>query len=349
MDKLKIGNRLLGDGEACFLVAEAGINHGGNIGVAHRLIDAAADSGADAVKFQNYHTEDFITDRSLKYAYSWGDSIIEESQYEMFMRCELPGSALTELRSHCDERNVVFFSTPTGVQTLAELVDSGARLLKNGSDFIGHLPLIRSMAETGLPTVLSTGMATIDEIGDAVDAFRDAGGIELVLLHCTSAYPTAPEDVHLRKIESLRNTFECLVGFSDHTEGSVAALGAVALGGCMVEKHFTLDQHERGPDHRFSADPEGFLELTRAVRILERELGQGQLGPTDVEMAGRVDYRLSCVAARALPEGHHLTRGDIAFHRPGTGMPPKNLDDLIGKRLIRAVPADHPFRMADLS
>ena len=349
MRKLKIGNRLLGDGEACFLVAEAGINHGGNVEVAHRLIDAASESGADAVKFQNYRTEDFLTDRSLRYAYAWGESIIEESQYEMFLRCELPGAALAELRRHCEERDVVFFSTPTSYETLAELVDSGAPLLKNGSDFIGHLPLIRAMAETGLPTVLSTGMATIEEIADAVGAFREAGGAGLVLLHCTSAYPTAPEDVHLKKIQSLRNTFECLVGFSDHSDGSVAALGAVALGACMVEKHFTLDRHEQGPDHRFSADPDGFLELSRAVRTLEKELGHGNLGPTDAEMAGRADYRLSCVAARALPEGHRLTRADIAFHRPGTGMPPKDVDDLIGKRLMHSVPSNHPFRRADLS
>src|SRR5205823_10440934 len=177
---------------------------------------------------------------------------VTESQFEMFKRCELSSEHLDELRDHCEQRGAVFFSTPTSVNGINELVRLGVPLLKNGSDYLVHLPLIRAMAQTGLPTVVSTGMATRVEIEDAVNAFRQAGGRDLILLHCTSSYPTPSEDVHLRRIPALAAAFDCPVGFSDHSEGNVAGIGAVALGACFLEKHFTIDKNLSGPDHRFS-------------------------------------------------------------------------------------------------
>ena len=256
MKPIAVGKtRKIGTGEPCFLVAEIGINHNGEMALAHREIDTAAASGADAVKFQNYHTESFVSDRSLTYEYVSLGTTVVESQFDMFKRCELRPEALLELRQHCEERGVVFFSTPMDEEGVAELVREGVTLLKNGSDCLGHLPLIRCMARTGLPTVISTGMATHEDIDDAVQAFRDAGGHDLILLHCTSAYPTPVADVNLRKIPALAQAYGCLVGFSDHTDGIVAAVGAVTLGACFIEKHFTLDKNLPGPDHRFSADP----------------------------------------------------------------------------------------------
>jgi N-acetylneuraminate synthase/N,N'-diacetyllegionaminate synthase len=221
-------------------------------------------------------------------------------------------------------------------------------LLKNGSDYLVHLPLVRTMARTGLTTVLSTGMATLAEIDDAVRAFRAAGGTDLILLHCTSSYPTPPEDVNLRRIPALAAAFGCPAGLSDHSAGTAVAAGAVALGACFVEKHFTLDKDLPGPDHRFSADPAELRELVQSVRTVEAALGTPAIGPTPSEDAGRRDFRLSCAAARDLAPGEVLTDEDIAFQRPGTGLPPAAAAWVVGRRVARPVAAGHALEPADL-
>lgn len=347
MTSIRIGGRILGTGYPCFLAAEVGLNHNGDMDLARRSIDAAADAGADAVKFQNYRTEDFISDHSLSYTYTSQGKEVCESQMAMFKRYELSPDSLQMLREHCDRRGVVFFSTPTSDEGVQDVIRAGGTLLKNGSDCLVSLPLIRSMARSGVPTVLSTGMATLAEIDDAVRAFREAGGRDLLLLHCTSSYPTPPEDVHLRKIPALAAAFGCPVGLSDHTEGIVAAVGSVALGACFVEKHFTLDKDLPGPDHRFSADPAEFRQLADAVRTLETCLGQSAIGPTPSEELGRRDFRLSCVAVRDLPPGHRLALDDVAFRRPGGGLPPRSVDWIVGLRLGRAVPLGKVFDPED--
>jgi N,N'-diacetyllegionaminate synthase len=349
MRVVRIGKRLVGESQPCFLAAEVGINHNGDMELAHQSIDAAADTGADAVKFQNYRTEDFLSDRTLTHEYLSQGKTVVESQYDMFKRCELAPAKLRELREHCDRRGVIFFSTPTSETGIQELIEIGVPLLKNGSDYLVNLPLIGGMARTGLPTVISTGMATLDDVSDAVAAFRGAGGKDLILLHCTSSYPTPAEDVHLRKIGTLRATFDCPVGLSDHTDGTVAAIGAVALGACMIEKHFTLDKNLPGPDHRFSADPGEFRALVESVRNMEKSLGSAELKPAASEQLGRSDYRLSCVAARELPAGRRLVASDIAFRRPGFGFPPKELEGLIARELVKAVPSGHVFSPEDFA
>jgi N-acetylneuraminate synthase/N,N'-diacetyllegionaminate synthase len=331
------------------LAAEVGINHNGDMALARQMIDAAAEAGADAVKFQNYRTEDFLSDRSLTYEYLSQGKPVVEPQFDMFKRCELPRGALGELRDHCERRGVIFFSTPTSPAGVEELVRVGAPLLKNGSDYLVHLPLIRAMARSGLPTVLSTGMATLAEIDDAVRAFREAGGRDLIVLHCTSSYPTPPGEVHLRKIPALASALGCPVGLSDHTEGIIAAVGAVALGACFLEKHFTLDRYLPGPDHRFSATPEEFRALVGAVRTLERNLGDSPVGPTPSEAEGRKGFRLSCVAVRDLSAGHRLTDADLAFRRPGTGLPPAAAAWVVGRTLGRAVRAGQVFQPEDFA
>jgi N-acetylneuraminate synthase/N,N'-diacetyllegionaminate synthase len=229
------------------------------------------------------------------------------------------------------------------------LIKLGVPLLKNGSDYLVHLPLIRAMAQTGLPTVLSTGMATRAEIEDAVSTFRAAGGRDLILLHCTSSYPTPSEDVHLRKIPVLAERFHCAVGFSDHSEGNVAAIGAIALGACFLEKHFTLDKSLPGPDHRFSADPDEFRALVKAVRKLEKNLGAAKLEPAASEELGRREFRLSCVAARELPAGHRLQSSDIVLRRPGSGFLPKEAGRLVDCILSRPIRAGHIFSVEDFA
>jgi N-acetylneuraminate synthase/N,N'-diacetyllegionaminate synthase len=349
MRSIEVGFRRIGPDAPCFVAAEVGLNHNGDIELAHALIDAAAAAGADGVKFQNFRTEDFISDRTVTYEYVSEGRTIRESQYEMFKRYELPDDAWTEIRDHCRERDVVFFSTPTGESGLRQLVDLDAPLLKNGSDYLVHLPLIRAMAQTGIPTVLSTGMSTAEEIEDAVAAFREAGGRDLVLLHCTSSYPTPPEDVNLRRIPALAHRYDVPVGLSDHTWGTLAAAGAVALGACFVEKHFTLDRELPGPDHRFSSDPTELRALVEAVRTIEANLGDPDAGPAASELAGRRDFRLSCVAAMELPEGHRVSETDVAFRRPGGGVKPKDVGLLVGKTLRSPLAPGDLFRLDALA
>ncbi len=349
MNAIRVAGRYIGEGHPCFIAAEVGINHNGDMDLAHRSIDAAVEAGADAVKFQNYRTEDFLSDRTLTYRYVSQGKSVTEAQFDMFKRCELSPTQLRELRDHCQRRGIVFFSTPPSVEGIHELVKLGVPLLKNGSDYLVHLPLVQAMAKTGLPTVLSTGMARRAEIEDAVSAFRSAGGRDLILLHCTSSYPTPRGDVHLRKIPALCEWFHCPSGFSDHSEGNVAAIGAVALGACFLEKHFTLDKELPGPDHRFSADPDEFRALVEAVHTVEKNLGTAELEPAASEEAGRREFRLSCVAARELPAGHRLQSSDIALRRPGSGFLPKDADRLLDCVLSRPIPAGHVFSAEDFA
>jgi len=346
--ELSTGHRI-GPGAPCFIAVEVGLNHNGDVALAHRLIDAAADAGADGVKFQNFRTEDFVTDRSLEYEYVSQGRAVREAQYDMFKRYELAPEAWAELRDHCQERGIVFFSTPTSEAGIEQLVRLGAPLLKNGSDFLVHLPMVRAMARTGIPTVISSGMATLAEVDDAVRAFRNAGGEDLILLHCTSSYPTPAEDVRLRSIPTLAAAFGCLVGLSDHSDGVVAAVGSVALGACFIEKHFTLDKNLPGPDHRFSADPAEVRELVDAVRTMEACLGGGPIGPAPSELAGRRDFRLSCAAATDLEADSVLSEAGIAFRRPATGLPPVAADWMVGRRLARAVPAGKVLEPSDFA
>jgi len=348
MKSFVVGSHRIGPGEPCFIVAEIGINHNGSMDLARSMIAAAAEAGADAVKFQNYYTEDFLSDSTLTYEYVSGGKTVVEPQFDMFKRCELSAAQLAELQKFTLSKDVEFFSTPTSERGLAELVKLGVPILKNGSDYLGHLPLIRAMAKSGIPTVLSTGMATLEDIEDGVQAYREAGGRDLMLLHCTSSYPTPDAEVNLDKITTLAAAFGCHVGFSDHTWGTLAAQGACMLGACFVEKHFTTDRDLPGPDHRFSSTPAELAELVTAIRRLKTMRGEQRIGPAPSEARGREQYRLSCVAATDLAAGHVLSIEDVAFRRPGTGVLPKHVERLVGRQLARAVPKgqlldDHEF------
>ena len=347
MTRICLRNRLIGPGTPCFCVAEIGINHNGDLELAKQMIEAAAQAGADAVKFQNYRTEDFILDRTLTYEYFTQGKRALESQYDLFRRCELSRTDLSELKSTCDRLGILFHSTPTSKAGIEDLAALGVPVLKNGSDFLTHLPLIRAMGQTGLPTVLSTGMAALSEIDDAVQAFCETGNDQFILLHCVSAYPAPPEEVHLRKIPALSAIFACPVGFSDHTVGISAAIGAVVLGACWVEKHFTLDKTLPGPDQHLSADPQEFRALIEAIRTVEKCLGASGWGATAAEGKGRQQFRLSCVAVKGLPAGHRIAEDEIGFRRPGIGLSPKVVDWIVGRRLKREVEAGRILTFED--
>lgn len=347
MKPIHVSGRSLGMGQPCLVVAEVGINHNGDLQLAHRTIDAAKSVGSDAVKFQNYRTSDFIANADLSYSYMSHGLIRTEPQQHMFERYELKDEQFAELKAHCDELGLIFFSTPTSVEGVEFLARLGVPLLKNGSDFLTHVELIAAMAKSGLPTILSTGMADQVEIDDAVQAFRGAGGEDLFLLHCTSTYPAPVEELNLARIPALHRRYNCPAGFSDHSVGPVAAIGAVALGACMVEKHFTLDKTLAGPDHWFSSDPSDFRALVSSIRDLEKAIGTEDPGPTPSEKVGRKGFRLSCVSAASLAMGHIVEPSDIVIRRPGTGILPKFRHELVGRRVIRDVQAGQPLTWED--
>lgn len=340
---IHIGQRCIGRGHPCFVAAEVGINHNGDLDLAREMITCAAKAGADGVKFQNYRTEDFIADRSLKYRYiSQGNEVVE-SQYDMFKRYEMPREWLPELKKCCDACGVEFFSTPTSAQGIEDLREVGVGLFKNGSDYLGHLPLIESFARTRIPTVISTGMAQVDEIDAAVGAFREAGGEELVLLHCTSAYPTPISQANLNRMVSLSDRYGCPVGFSDHTDGAHAAELAYAMGAVFIEKHFTTSHDLPGPDHRFSSTPGEMADLIRRVRDLDAILGSSSIQAGDAEQSNRAQFRLSCHASRAMKAGSSLSAGDITISRPADGLPPVEADNLAGRLIVRDLKAGEPI------
>jgi N,N'-diacetyllegionaminate synthase len=340
------GSHTIGPGHPCFLVAEIGINHNGDLDLAKTMIQAASAAGADAGKFQNYRTEDFLSDRSLTYTYTSQGRQVTESQWDMFKRYEPKSGWLEQLKCFCDERGIVFFSTPTSEEGVDDLMRVGVPLLKNGSDYLTHLPLLEHMGRTGVPVIVSTGMADQQDVDDAVRAVHK-GRSPLMLMHCTSSYPTPCEHVNLRRMVTMYERYATLVGFSDHTEGWCAAVQATTLGACMIEKHFTLDHNLAGPDHWFSSMPADFSELVRQVRLAESRLGAPDIVPAAVEQKGREEYRLSIVAAEDLDGGTIMTPALIRLRRPGTGILARDLDHYLNRRLVRSVSRGTPLQPSD--
>ena len=327
-----------------FVVAEIGINHNGDMNLAKELIIAASEAGADSVKFQNYKTEDFINDKNLKLEFELNGKKIIKSQYDIFKKCELNRDKLLQLKELSDSLDLVFHSSPTSVQGLEDLKSIGCKIIKNGSDYLTNLRLIRAMGETGLLTVISTGMSTYSEIDLAVRTFRETGNQKLLLLHCTSAYPTKPEEVNLNRINTLREEFNVDVGFSDHTNGITASVGAVMFGATWIEKHFTLSKELPGPDHWFSMNPKELISLVDSIRHAERLIGSGHISPTKSESISRKEFRLSCVASKNLEIGTILSKNDIEFKRPGNGIPPSLENNLLGKRLNYPLKKGHQLQ-----
>ena len=344
MDPIGVGRYQIGGEAPCFIAAEVSLNHNGDLELAKKCVEAAARAGADAVKFQTFRTEDFLFDRTLTYTYVSQGKEVTESQWDMFKRYEPEPSWWPQLKELCDKLGIVFFSTPTSEECVRDLLSVDVQLLKNGSDYLTHVPLLEFMGGTGIPVVVSTGMADTEDVDHAVAAVRRGGRSKVVLLHCTSTYPTKVQDVNLRRMASLSDRYTVPVGFSDHTDGWEAAVQAVSLGACMLERHFTLDRNLPGPDHAFSCTPDELAELVREVRLAETRMGRGDIAPADAEVGVMADYRLSVIAAEDLTEGARLTRERVTFRRPGLGILPKDLEAYVGRRLVQNVAKGTPLK-----
>ena len=319
--------------EPVFVIAEAGVNHNGDIALALRLCDAALQSGADAVKFQTFRAEDLVVRGAPTAAYQRRQTG-DHDQFAMLQRLELSQQQHQRIKAHCDAIGIEFFSTPFSVAAVAMLVGLGGRRLKMSSGELTHRALIEHAARTGLPLLLSTGMGTMAEIGEAVQWTRDARGhlLGVSVLHCTSAYPAPDQALNLRAMVSMARDLGLPVGYSDHSLGIEAPMAAVALGATVIEKHLTLDRSMPGPDHSASLETEEFGRMVRGIRRVSAMLGDGVKAPLPEERDTARVARRSVVAAQDIALGSVLTPALLMCRRPATGIAPRDLQRVVGQR-----------------
>jgi len=330
--KIKIGKKHIGEACPVFIIAEAGVNHSGDLGLAKQLIDVAADAGADAVKFQTFNPETLVTKKATKAIYqARNENKGEESQFDMLRRLMLPREWHTDLKKYAEDKGLIFISTPFSLDDAIYLRQLGVKALKVGSSDTENIPYLTEIAKWRLPIILSTGMSNLAAVKNSVGAMEKVGCQKLIVLHCTTNYPTPFEQANLRVILTLKKELGLPVGFSDHTPGIEASVAAVALGAVVIEKHFTVDKNLPGPDQRASLAPAELKSLVSSIRNVEKALGTGKKKPFASELAIAKVARKSLVAASFIPVGKKITADDIAIKRPGTGMPPRDLAKVIGK------------------
>jgi sialic acid synthase SpsE len=337
----------LGESAPLLVIAEIGVNHNGDRATGLRQVVAAIGAGARAVKFQSFRADELASRSAPKAEYQKRAG--SDTQLDMLRRLELPAADLAAYRAEAARSGAIAFSTPFDPESARQLARAGVELMKLPSGEITNHDLIAVVGSTGLPTIMSTGMSTMEEVAAAVQVHRRSGGGPLALLHCVSSYPAPIEEQNLRAISALRERFGVPVGLSDHTVGRDAAVAAVALGADLIEKHFTVDRSLPGPDHAMSMEPAEFAELIDVLARVRAGLGTGVKGPAASELEIKALARRSIVAARDLRAGAVLARSDLALKRPGTGLAPGSLPELLGRALIRDIAADEQLRSSDVS
>lgn len=335
LPSIAIGSRLIGIGQPMFFIAEIGVNHNGDMKLAKRLIDAAAEAGADAVKFQTFSAERLNTRQAPKAGYhiaTTGSDAVQ-SWFDLLKTQELTEAMHQELIGHCRQRGIIFLSTPYDEESADLLQHLGVVAFKIASTDANNIPLLRHVARKRRPVLLSTGMCTIEEVRESVTALREEGLEQLVVMHCTAAYPAPLDQTHLRAMVYMGREFNVLVGYSDHTIEDINPVLAVALGAVVYEKHITENRALPGPDHRVSLTPEELKRTVAAVRMAERALGKPEKTVQSSEVEHRALLRKSVVAARELKEGETLTREKLCIKRPGTGIPPGEIQLMLGRKM----------------
>lgn len=316
-----------------FIIAEAGVNHNGKLSLARKLVDAAKKSGCDAVKFQTFKAENLVAPdaRLAGYQKRRGSNGIK-NQFDLIKKLELTSDDFRKLKKYCEKKKIIFLSTPFDYESVDLLSKLKVPAFKLGSGEITNLPFLRYVAKKKKAVILSTGMAEIPEIKQAVNAIYDAGNKRLVLLHCVTEYPAPYKEVNLKAMQSLSNMFKIPVGFSDHTEGIEVAIAAVALGAKVIEKHLTLDRSMEGPDHQASLEPQVFQQMVNAIRHVEKSLGDGVKRPMSSEKKYIHLVRKSIITVEDITKGEKISENDIAIKRPGHGIPPEEINKVIGQR-----------------
>jgi hypothetical protein len=336
MKAVHIGSRLVGDGHPAYLVAEVGSNHDQDLDKAFRLIDAAAEAGVDAVKFQTFKASEHYSRRTPGFSY-----LNNTDTFTLIESLELDRTWQPRLLERANSRGIDFFSSPCDFEALAELDNLGVPVHKLASFDLPDTTLVRAMARSGKPIVLSTGMASWMDIQQALDVMAEESNDQVILLQCTSLYPAPARLANLRAMASMRQAFGTLVGYSDHTMGEHVALAAIALGACFIEKHFTLDRTSAGPDHPFAIEPHELTSMVRHIREVESSLGDGRkTGPRAEEQEMALKGRRSLHARADIPAGKVISDADLSVKRPGLGIMPALRDHVVGRRAARAIEVD---------
>ena len=327
-----------------FVIAEAGVNHNGSLNLAKKLIDVAVDAGADAVKFQTFKADQMVSRSAPKAEYQKQTTLAVESQFEMIKKLELDENAHREIICYCKEKNIMFLSTPFDHDSINLLSSFGMQIFKIASGEITNLRYLQHIGSLGKEVILSTGMADLGEIEDALEVLVRSGTPKekITVLHATSEYPCPFEEVNLQAMQTIHAAFGVKVGYSDHTQGIEVPIAAVAMGACVIEKHFTLDCTMEGPDHKASLNPTDFKAMLSAIRNIEPALGDGVKRPTPSEVKNMPIARKSLVASKSIKAGEVLSADNIAEKRPGTGISPMQINEVIGRL------APHDFLIDEL-
>lgn len=317
-----------------FIIAEAGVNHNGDAVLAKKLVDAAVEAGADAVKFQTFKAENVVSRFAAKAEYQKKTTDADESQFDMIKRLELNEDAHKELIGYCRDKGIIFLSTPFDLESIDMLDNLGLEIFKIPSGEITNLPYLRKIGRLKKKVILSTGMADMGEIGDAINVLTESGmqKDDITVLHCNTEYPAPIEDVNLKAMLTIRDVFKVKVGYSDHTLGIEATVAAVAMGATVIEKHFTLDKNMKGPDHKASLEPDELKAMVHVIRNIEKALGNGIKKPSRSEIKNIPIARKSIVAAKDIKKGETFTQKNITVKRPGTGISPMRWDEIIGTK-----------------
>ena len=338
---INIGGKNVGDNQPVFVIAEGGVNHNSNLDLALKLIDAAADAGADAIKFQTWRAEQLVTKAGKMAEYQKRNTGKEESQFDMLKKLELKEGWYPQLFQRAKEKGIILLSTPHGGFEAIDFMEQyNFPAFKIASGDITNLPFLEYAARKGKPMLVSTGMSTMEEIKEAVDTIKQTGNDQILVFHCTTDYPLAPENINLKAMQTLMKELDVLVGYSDHTIGDQAAIIAVTLGACMIEKHFTLDRTMQGPDHIASTEPKEFKEMVVKLKHIPTIMGSGVKKPLTPELQYISVARKSIVANCDIKAGEKFTSENLAIKRPGSGIPPREFKNILGKIATRDISQD---------
>lgn len=333
MKTINIAGHKVGAGHRCFIIAEAGVNHNGDVILAKQLVDAAVAAGADAVKFQTFKTAHLVSPSAPKTHYQLTTTGTDESQFDMLRKLELSAESHHELLHYCQTRNILFMSTPFDKESVDFLHQLGVAVFKIGSGEVTNWPLLSYIAHKEKPVILSTGMSYLSEVVEAVNVMRVAGNQQIIVLHCVTNYPTEPSMVNLRAIHTLSAALQIPVGYSDHTIGTTISIAAAAMGACVIEKHFTLDKTLSGPDHLASLEPYELKAMVQGIRTVEQASGNGIKVPAHTETENRKIVRRSLAAVTDLAAGKILVNADLRALRPATGISPIHIQQVVGRML----------------
>ena len=323
---------MIGDKQSVFIIAEAGVNHNGDLEIAKDLIEKAAKAGADAVKFQTFIPEKLVSRYAQKAEYQKVTTGQQDTQLEMLRKLQLKREYYEILKAEAEKRNILFISTPFDIDSVDFLESINMPLYKVPSGEITNLPYLIRIAKTGKTVIMSTGMSEMSEIEAAIHILRENGTFDISLLHCNTEYPTPYEDVNLAAMRTMREYFHCPVGYSDHTRGIEVPIAAVAMGAQIIEKHFTLDRNMEGPDHKASLEPDELDQMVRAIRNIECAIGTGKKVPSESEKKNMIIARKSIVAFKAIKKGEIFSEENITTKRPGNGISPMRWNEVLGMR-----------------